>query len=918
LDRRKERAVVIRAIAFGLVGAVLASMASLGFFPLLFGFVLGVALSEFLRLQSAVYLLERRLERLETLDNLQPGKAAGAAQPRDERASKSAAAPPPQSLASAATPPAPAARQATGQPPDAQPASQQGATYQAAVATARRRRTPKPLQDLLDRMSTTTRIGIVVLFFGVSFLLKYAADRGFFPIEVRLLGVLALGLAIYLVGKKLQPKERTYGLLLRGAGIGIWYLCCYAASSLYHLIDANVTFAILVGLSGFTAWNAVRHDTRAMAIFAIVGGFLAPVLMSTGEGNHVALFTYYAIVNAGIVAIAYRQTWHELPTIGFLFTFAIGALWGATSYQSAYFSTTEPFLLLSAAFYLAVPILFAYQAPQGKQPLYRSIIVFGTPAVAFALQLRLVSGFDNGDVWSALLFGGAYALVVLATWKRLGQHALVLRDALVGIATVFFTLAIAFALDAQLAGALWAIEAAGGVWLSIRQQRKWGCYLSLLILACAGALWLLDAPPPGERLLLNAAFLQIALIALAGLVIALLLDPQRRWISPLLPGLASCWAALWWLAGGVWQMHAHLPADTLLNATGLYVLASSAALVALHCATSASVAGFLAGYSLHALGALGLAATLHAAGPLHGLGAATWPLAVVYLYVANFMLSARPYLDTLCQTSYGVAASLVVALGISEFVPYLTQRYPSAAAQVIALALPPLVVFQFLQRVRLWRPRFDDLHLRGISGALVVVLGACFLWGLVVSPAIETRSQDLVAWPLNLLQVLILICVAAWWSDHANAAPFAAYRARGWLAIGVGAFALANMLLLRFIHVHQGVAFSASALFESDAVQTTLSVFWTLVGVITVMWSSRRQHGGLWHVGMGLLAVVVGKLFLVDLAQSGTVERIVSFIAVGLLLMLVGWRSPRPRLAGRPKPAEDVVSPGSAESPGKC
>lgn len=917
---------IIRAIAFGLVGALLVSNLSLEFFAVLLGFVLGIALSEFLRLHSAVYLLQRRLENLESLGNLQNPQnlqrqttantvqpSRGARQPGApettpvEPASAALAQPDRPPTDAVATSPLIPRETAIGKrsgdawinPVGEQPQRAATAAYLSAAARARRLRTPKPIQQLLDRMSTTTRIGIVVLFFGVSFLLKYAADRGVFPIEVRLLCVMALGLAIYLIGRKLQSRERVYGLLLRGAGIGIWYLCSYAAFSLYHMIGANLTFAVLVALSGFTAWNAVRHNTRAMAIFAIVGGFLAPILMSTGEGNHIALFTYYAIVNAGIVAIAYRQTWPELATIGFLFTFAIGALWGATAYRPEFFWTTEPFLLLSAAFYLAVPILFAYQVPQGRQPLYRNIVVFGTPAIALTLQLKLVSDFTDGDVWSAIAFGSVYAAVAAVTWKKLGDYSLALRDALVGIAAVFFTLAIAFAFDQQLAGAIWAVEAAGGVWLSIRQQRRWGCYLSLAILAGSGLLWLANAPSAGERLLLNSAFLQIALISLSGLVIAFLMDEQRNLISPLVAKLAAGWAAVWWLAGGAWQFGSHLANDSEHSAMGLYVLCSGAALAFLHSARSTNLAGYMAGYSMHLLGLIGLGAMLPASGPLHGLGAITWPLVTIFMYIAVYILSTRAILDTISRTNYVIAAALVVAIGIVELVPYLTDRYPAPASYILGSILPPLFVFQILQRVRLWRQRFDELHVRWISGALAALLGACFVVGLLVPPAIETGAGTFIAWPLNLAQVLVLISIAAWWSDQASEAPFDAYRARGWLLIGVGAFALANVLLLRFIHVHQGVAFEVGELAANDTVQTTLSVFWTLVGVVTVMWSSRAQHGGLWHIGMGLLAIAVGKLFLVDLAQSGTVERIVSFIAVGLLLMVVGWKSPRPRRASR-------------------
>lgn len=60
-----------------------------------------------------------------------------------------------------------------------------------------------------------------------------------------------------------------------------------------------------------------------------------------------------------------------------------------------------------------------------------------------------------------------------------------------------------------------------------------------------------------------------------------------------------------------------------------------------------------------------------------------------------------------------------------------------------------------------------------------------------------------------------------------------------------------------------------------------------------VMGNQKRQRN-LWLVGAALMGVVVVKLFLVELGDRGGVARIVSFICVGVLLLLVGWFAPVP------------------------
>jgi len=118
----------------------------------------------------------------------------------------------------------------------------------------------------------------------------------------------------------------------------------------------------MICLVALTGALAVLQDSKSLAIFGIVGGFMAPVLMSTGSGSHVMLFSYYALLNAGILFIAWFRAWRELNVLGFIFTFVVSAFWGHQYYQPAYFATTEPFLILFSV-YVAISILFAHRQP---------------------------------------------------------------------------------------------------------------------------------------------------------------------------------------------------------------------------------------------------------------------------------------------------------------------------------------------------------------------------------------------------------------------------------------------------------------------------------------------------------------------------------------------------------------------------
>ena len=124
-----------------------------------------------------------------------------------------------------------------------------------------------------------------------------------------------------------------------------------------------------------------------------------------------------------------------------------------------------------------------------------------------------------------------------------------------------------------------------------------------------------------------------------------------------------------------------------------------------------------------------------------------------------------------------------------------------------------------------------------------------------------------------------------WFTQNADA---------GLSAIGVSVFVWLNTILIRCTHYWGGVPFTHHAMQRSVLVQACLSIFWSLSALCLMVFATRKKHRNLWLAGAGLLAVVVLKLFLVDLSKSGTIERIVSFVGVGILILAIGYLSPVP------------------------
>src|SRR6185312_1977084 len=106
--------------------------------------------------------------------------------------------------------------------------------------------------------------------------------------------------------RKLRP---AFGLSLQGGGLGVMLMTVFAAYKMYSLLPPTMAFALVVVLVAGSALLAVLQDAVVLAALGFLGGYLAPVLISTGSHDHVALFTYYALLNAAVFGVSWKRSW---------------------------------------------------------------------------------------------------------------------------------------------------------------------------------------------------------------------------------------------------------------------------------------------------------------------------------------------------------------------------------------------------------------------------------------------------------------------------------------------------------------------------------------------------------------------------------------------------------------------------------
>lgn len=740
------------------------------------------------------------------------------------------------------------------------------------------------------------KVGMLVLLAGVAALLKYAGDQGWLtlPVELRYAGIAAAALGGLGFGWRQRARRRGFALALQGGSIGVLLLVTFAAFKLSGLLPAAAAFALSVALVAGLCVLAVLQESRTLAVLGILAGFLAPIWLSTGHGQHVALFSYYALLNAAVFAIAWVRAWRVLNLIGFAFTFGIGTLWGVLAYRHEHFASTEPFLLLFFAFYLLIPVLHARRGDGQARVIYGSLL-FGTPLVAFALQAALLQGERMALALCALALAAIHA--ALAAWLRRGERTRLLGQGHAVLAVAFATLAVPLALSARATASVFALEGAGLLWLGLRQRRRLPQRAGAL-LQLAAALGFLSGFAAGDlHAIANPTFMSALLIALAGLASAACLhDHGRRLALP-----AYLWGLGWWACAALVDIGRFAPARLAPDLV-LGWLALSAWLAAE--AHRRRPAAALAWTAVSALAlALPVAGwqTLAHAQPFGGYGGGAWLVFALLGLRALAALGGAGRARDAAGFAWWMLWPTVLALAGA----WLADRHALAAGWQWALRGAPWLLLAALALLRgpwlAWPPRGGrDGPRRAILGSAFALLALGWLGALTdaVSPAPLPWLPLLN--PAELCQLAVLVLAAYWL--RSPQAPEVLRRRRAFVLAGAGLL-LVTGTVLRSVHHWGGIAWDR-ALPASSLAQTSLTVAWSILGVIGWVVGSRRGQRGLWLAGALLMALVLAKLVLVDRQHLGNLLGIGSFIAYGLLCTAVGYLAPAP-----PRPPQAEATP---------
>jgi len=808
--------------------------------------------------------------------------------------------------------------------------------------------TPPPawLLALKKWMSTgnlVAKFGLLILLIGVGFLVTYTAQRVTVPVELRLAGVVVADIALLLWGWRIRTTRRDVALPVQGASLAILMVVVFGAFARLYLIPAGLAFPLLVALTVFTCALALLQDAFWLAVFGIAGGFAAPLLVSTGSGNHTALFSYYALLNAGVLALALRRSWRALNVLGFAATFIIGGAWGVTRYTAEHYASSQAFLVLFFLFYVGIALAWARRRPPSFNDAVDTSLVFGTPLAAFAMQYALVKDMPFGVAFSALALGLFY-IGLAAVLRRAGKAQPLLVATFIALATIFGTLAIPFALSGTWTSAAWALEGAGIVWVGLRQQRALAWRFGLLVQAGAWIAFLQAHGDPvawGGQQDLPALVLGTSLLAVAAAITSWLLRTreggQRIASRAMLAGAGAWWylSALWWAAASLARLSSDIVFNPVDASTGslqvaLYTVLASASALAAFTATRKLAWPALRWLSVPAWVVL-TAASGAMLGDLYGFyswptlpqalawgvawlcgdillrrwQALQWPMAATWHKALHLLRVGAPWLMLWPLASQLIADWLMLDRADRDLLTLSGWRVSGSWSHFIPAWLMMLAVFWVAARSRAnaWptAPLGAWYRQALVPAAAVWFMLLALFWNLQQNGSMAPLPYLPVLNPLDLSTAFALLL---WMASHrlwrhgqpAGAAQphivalmprIAAFAAWGWL----------NMILLRTAAHFLGIDYRVDALAGSTFIQAMLSLAWSISALVIMRRAGKHPFADarkLWMLGAVLLAAVVGKLFLVDLSNTGTIARIVSFVGVGLLMVVIGYLAPYP------------------------
>jgi uncharacterized membrane protein len=379
--------------------------------------------------------------------------------------------------------------------------------------------------DLESRIGShwLNRIGIAAVLIGVSYFLKYAFDNNWIGAAGRVAIGLIAGIAVVLWSERFRARGYyIFSFSLKAVGIGVLYLSLWAAFQVYNLIPSGAAFFAMLLVTVSTAALALTQNAEILAALALTGGFLTPVLLSTGQNREVELFLYVAVLDAATLVLVIFKPWRRLLILSFVGTLALYLGWYASFYTHTHLRVTLGFATLFFSIFAIAPLVGRRQDSEPKPLAAVPHFIAFLNAVVYFLQVYAMLEEVNktASAWFALALAAVY-IFLSRQMKARETNASALANLHflhLALAIGFITIAVPIRLNTHWITMGWFVEAAVLLWIGDRVKSDFlnAFAVGALVLGVARLLFIDDFY--SQHLLFNS---RMAVHAVAIAVLAL-------------------------------------------------------------------------------------------------------------------------------------------------------------------------------------------------------------------------------------------------------------------------------------------------------------------------------------------------------------------------------------------------------------
>lgn len=388
------------------------------------------------------------------------------------------------------------------------------------------------------------KIGILIFIIGIGFFVKYAIDQNWINETARTLMGYAVGAGMLVLAERLHKRYHTFSSLLAGGAFGIYYLITAIAFHYYALFSHTIAFVILCVTTIFMSAVSVLYDRKELAVTALVGGFIAPFIISTDSSSIISLQIYITILNIGMFCLAMYKKWAILPMVSFAFTYII--LWGTTalgSFSDSEAVTTYPTLFAFATLFYVIfllPVVFILRTQYGGNTRLGLLGIITANSFMYLIYGDfLLQHFEaSSDTTAYLAFFIAAVNLAIHLYLRFrveGQDTL--RNLMLGLAVTFASMGIPILFSAANVLMVWAAESVLLLWLFTKEKNRiYELASAVLLLLTLGALAYYRTTDTfihdtGDSLFFNGAFFVTAFVSIAYYVIAVIMQFNKDLFS---------------------------------------------------------------------------------------------------------------------------------------------------------------------------------------------------------------------------------------------------------------------------------------------------------------------------------------------------------------------------------------------------